>query len=363
MISGTDLSASAMTETDKAGQSDERYIKCVVWDLDNTLWQGVLLEQDNLRLRDKVVEIIQTLDSRGILQSVASKNDHDLAMAKLREFGLADYFIYPQISWDAKSVSIKAIADLINIGIDSILFIDAQPFELDEARHSLPGLRCFDADRLEQLPDAPGMKPRFITLESKMRRAIYINDARRKAREEAFIGPKEEFLRTLDMVFTLSHASQEDLRRAEELTIRTNQLNTTGTVYSYEELDYFRCSEAHTLLVARLEDKYGAYGTIGLALAETQGQALIIKLLLMSCRVISRGVGSILLGHLMSLARQKGLDLLAEFVPSERNRLMYMTFKFAGFHEVENRGGVVRLASQTGRVPPCPDYVKVVCEE
>src|SRR5205809_6240941 len=99
-------------------------IKCVVWDLDNTLWDGVLLEDGQISLRTDVVDVIKTLDSRGILNSIASKNDHSAAMEKLEQFGLNAYFLYPQINWNSKAASIREIARSINISIDALAFID-----------------------------------------------------------------------------------------------------------------------------------------------------------------------------------------------------------------------------------------------
>src|SRR3989338_8814279 len=99
-------------------ESAQEMIKCVVWDLDNTIWEGVLLEDENVRIKNNLTEIIKTLDSRGILQSIASKNNHDIALQKLKEFGLNEYFIYPQINWNSKVQSIKNIADAINVGLD-----------------------------------------------------------------------------------------------------------------------------------------------------------------------------------------------------------------------------------------------------
>ena len=104
------------------GGKKETKIKCVIWDLDNTIWNGVLIEDSSVILRDRIKGIIEVLDQRGILQSIASKNDYDLAMAKLRELGLDEYFIYPQINWGPKSISIKEIAKSINIGMDTISF-------------------------------------------------------------------------------------------------------------------------------------------------------------------------------------------------------------------------------------------------
>lgn len=118
---------------------------------------------------------------------------------------------------------------------------------------------------------------------------MYRADQVRAGVEREYSGPKEDFLATLDMRFTIARATGEDLRRAAELTVRTSQLNTTGYTYSYEELDAFRESPGHELLVARLADRYGPYGTIGLVLVERGRDAWRIKLLLMSCRVMSRG--------------------------------------------------------------------------
>src|SRR5713226_3594295 len=95
-------------------------IKVLVWDLDNTLWDGTLLEGDAVRLRPAAAAALQTLDARGILQSIASKNDRDQAMEKLRQLGIEEYFLYPRIGWSSKSSGIEAIARAINVGLDAV---------------------------------------------------------------------------------------------------------------------------------------------------------------------------------------------------------------------------------------------------
>src|SRR5690242_10504981 len=87
-----------------------RVIKCVVWDLDHTLWDGTLAEDGQVCLREHIIEIIKVLDSRGILHSIASKNDYKTTMRKLEELGIEQYFLYPQISWNAKSLAVETIA-------------------------------------------------------------------------------------------------------------------------------------------------------------------------------------------------------------------------------------------------------------
>lgn len=333
-------------------------IKCVVWDLDNTLWDGVLLEGGAVTVRPEVVAEIKRLDEIGILHSIASKNDHDAAIARLKEAGIEEYFLYPQINWNPKSSSIEAIAKAINIGIDALAFVDDQPFEREEVAHAHPSVVTVDALELDVLKN-PAFEPRFVTDESRQRRHMYRGDAARNRVEQEYSGTSDEFLATLGMKFTVRHAEVDDLRRAEELTVRTNQLNSTGRTYSYEELDALRQSDDHVLLVASLTDKYGTYGTIGLALAERGRPAWHLHMLLMSCRVMARGVGTVLLNYIMTLAKADGAKLRADFVETGRNRVMYVTYAFAGFSEVERDGSQLVFESDLATIQGWPDYLSV----
>ena len=339
-------------------QKDKKVIKCVVWDLDNTLWHGILLEDEKVSLRENIVNLIHTLDSRGIIQSIASKNESAIAVAKLEESGLKEYFLYPQINWNSKASSIKEIATSLNIGLDAIAFVDDQLFELEEVKFTLPEILCINANEIGNILEMPVMNPRFITGDSSLRRLMYISDIERQNAEKEFVGTADEFLATLNMNFTISTAKEEDLQRAEELTLRTNQLNTTGYTYSYDELNHFRQSGNHKLLIADLEDKYGSYGKIGLALIECQADKWIIKLLLMSCRVMSRGVGTIMMNHIMSLTQKNNVRLLAEFISNDRNRMMYISYKFAGFKEIDKKGDLVVFENDLTRIQDVPAYVK-----
>jgi FkbH-like protein len=340
-------------------RAEEQSIKCVVWDLDNTLWDGILLEGDDVCLREGVVEVIEELNRRGILNSIASRNEYDLALAKLREFGVEEYFLYPEINWNRKSLSVQAIAKSLNLGLDTLAFVDDQAFERQEVSFALPDVLSIDADDLHKILGMPRMRPRFITSESQLRRKMYLADIARNKVEDEFSGTNEEFLATLGMVFKIKPADKSDLQRAEELTARTHQLNTTGYTYSYDELEEFRQSKEHLLLVAGLDDKYGTYGTIGLSLVELGKAFWMVKLLLMSCRVMSRGVGTIMMNYIMSQAKQANARLRAEFIPTDRNRMMYVTYKFGGFKEIARKGDLVILENDLSQIQPLPDYVDV----
>jgi FkbH-like protein len=340
-----------------AKKKEAQSIKCVVWDLDDTVWDGILLEDREVRLRPHVVRLLKTLDERGILHSIASRNDHDVAMAKLKEFGIDEYFLYPQINWNSKSASIARIAQDINIGLDAIAFVDDQPFEREEVAFTHGKVLCLDSAFLDDLLERPELSPRFITEDSKLRRRMYMADIQRNRVEAEYVGPKEEFLATLGMVFTIAPCREEDLKRAEELTVRTNQLNATGYTYAYDELDELRRSPRHELLIASLEDRHGSYGKIGLTLIEKGEGVWTLKLLLMSCRVMSKGVGTLLLHHILRMAKEAGVRLRAEFISNDRNRQMLITYKFAGFKEVERMGELTIFENDYSVNQDPPPYV------
>lgn len=358
---GTEVSAAAVRAGVAAAEGKKpKAIKCVVWDLDHTVWNGILLEDDRVELRPGVREVIEELDRRGILQSVASRNDRERAMERLRALGIADYFLHPQIDWNAKGQNVQRIALKLNLGLDTFLFVDDQPFEREEVAFAAPQVRTLDAAEVSTLLSIPEANPEFLTDDARRRREMYAADIQRQAEEERFEGASEEFLRTLGMRFTLGPCGEEDLKRAEELTVRTNQLNTTGYTYGYDELNAFRASPRHLLLVSGLEDRFGTYGKIGLALVEkTSADFWTVKLLLMSCRVMSRGVGTVMMSHLMTLAKEAGVRLRAEFLPNGRNRMMEVTYRFGGFREVERHGELIVFEHALESIAPFPDYVEV----
>jgi FkbH-like protein len=320
-----------------------KIVKVLVWDLDNTLWVGRLAEGDDVQVKPEACKILRLLDTRGILHSVASKNDHDQAMAKLKEVGLEEYFLYPQINWNAKSNNIRVIASSINVGLDAIAFLDDEPYEREEVKHSLPEVTTIDAGELRLLSERPEFTPRFVTEDAARRREMYRAAMQRNLAEQEFTGPNEEFLATLDLEYTIGRLQEEDLERAEELTIRTHQLNTTGSLYTRDELNAFRRSAEHLSLVISLRDRFGTYGKVGLALVEKTPARWTIKLFLVSCRVMSLAPGTVMINHLLQLAHAAGADLEVEFLANQRNRMMLLTLKGAGFRDVRHAGNFLVL--------------------
>lgn len=338
---------------------DQVDVKCVVWDLDHTIWDGILSESDTLTLKPGIEKVLNELDCRGILMSIASRNNYPDAIAKLREFGIDHLFLFPQINWDDKSQSIQSIQRDLNIGIETILFIDDQPFERDQVKSALPQVETVDAIHYLDLLDKKRLQPQHLTDESRTRRLKYMQEITRQQDQQSFIGSDRSFLESLDMEFIITTAEEQDLARAEELTLRTNQLNATGVTYDYEELKYYMDTPDHKLLVCELTDKYGSYGKIGLALVELKEKHHHLKMLLMSCRVLSRSVGSVFLSYIMQDTKQQGKKLLADFRKTDRNEKLYISYKLINFKEISSadEAGFVLMENDLSFIPKVPHYI------
>ncbi|MFD8783567.1 HAD-IIIC family phosphatase [Kitasatospora sp. NPDC059599] len=306
-------------------------VKCLVWDLDNTLWRGTLLEDEEVEVPEEIRRTVLELDSRGILQSVASRNYHDHAWARLEKLGLAEYFLVPQIGWGRKSDSVRAIAAELKFAESAIAFIDDQPTERAEVEHELPAVRTYEAERATGLTGLPEFTPAHVTEDAANRRSMYQAGVRRERAEAEHSGSGDEFLRSLDLRLVVEHAGPDQLARVEELTLRTSQMNATGVHYSHEDLTALLADPDHDVLVAGLTDRFGSHGAVGVLLLQRLPGRWHLKLLATSCRVVSFGTGATVLRWLMNQAHAAGVHLTADFRRTDRNRIMEVAYRFAGF--------------------------------
>lgn len=337
-------------------------VKCVVWDLDGTLWHGVLAEGGGTRLRDGVRETVLELDRRGVLQSIASKNEPGPALRRLDRLGLAEYFLVPQISWDAKSVLIERVAAGLGIGVDTVAFVDDSAFERAEVADALPEVRCFDLDDLSGLTE----RSEFdlpITVEASRRRHLYREAATRRTYEEGFVGPRSDFLRSLGMRLVVRPTRAADLVRAAELTQRTHQLNTTGLQLSAAQLAELIDDADSLVWSVSLSDQFGDYGVIGLVVVALEERQWRIRLFLMSCRVMGRNVGGAVLAVLAERAGAAGRDLVADFRPNDVNRQMYLVYRLAGFTVDGELDGIRRMRLGRTTTLTVPEYVDLDLSE
>jgi len=327
-------------------------VKCVVWDLDHTMWHGVLVEdgEEKLTLKPGIRKIIETLDERGILQSVASKNHHDEAMAVLARFGLEQYLLSPQISWRSKGEGVKTIAQRLNIGIDSILFVDDQQFERIEVEHSCPGVRTMDALNYQLLPELKECQVP-VTTESRSRRKMYRVDEERREVQESFKNDYKAFLKHCHIRLTVSQLTEENLERVHELTQRTNQMNFSGNRYDRELLhEMLRSSHLDTYVLA-CEDKFGSYGIVGFGVVDSREPRLTD--LMFSCRIQSKRIEHALLRAIIDRYMvTTGKSFYANYRKTARNQPSGKVFEDLGLVETGVHDGTTLLMLPGGSVPP-----------
>jgi FkbH-like protein len=330
-------------------------VKCVVWDLDGTLWDGVLAEGDKVSLRQEASGMVRELDARGVLQSIASRND-DVALEVLAQLKLRDYFLHPHFGEMPKSVAVSRIAAALDVSIDAMAFVDDDPFERAEVQAAHPRIVCVDAAHAgSMLTSQDIVIPAGTGLN---RRRLHLAEMARRQAEVQAGGTSEKFLAQLDMRVVLRRAGIADLPRIDELLLRTNQLNTTGRYIRPEEMQALCSDGKHLALVADLTDRFGDYGTIGFALVSLE-QAWVLRMLMVSCRVQDRGVGSAILGTLVRTASGRGQRFQAEYLRTERNRRMYVMLKLGGFVECGRSGAVEVLQVDPTVLAPLPAWINV----
>lgn len=329
--------------------------KCVVFDLDNTLWEGVLLESDDVRLRPVVPELLRTLDERGILLSLASKNVHDHAISKLRELHIEKYFIYPKVNWGPKSESLKQIAKHLDIGIDTFVFVDDNPFELEEVARALESVECLDVSRIGDLLSHPRLQG-STSAEARTRRMMYRTAMVRSEEQSVFGADYIAFLRASDIRLTIRHDRPEDFERITELVQRTNQLNFSGHKYSREEIPRLFEDPAIERYVIVCADKYGEYGTVGFCMASRNGTTVRVEDFMLSCRVQGKFVESALFEYLCSRSNPPANRIAINFLKTDRNMPAQQVLDKLGF-DINSPAPLCReVATDTFAV----DFIRII---
>jgi len=335
-------------------------VKCIVWDLDNTLWNGILVEDgaENLTLKPGIAAVLEELDRRGILHSIASKNNADEAMAVLRRHALDGYFLHPQISWTPKSVAVQAIARELNIGIDSLLFVDDSEFELAQVQAACPGIRVLRAERYLDLPGSPLCRVP-VTEESAQRRRLYQQEAVRESAAATFSGDYLEFLRECAIEVQIQPLSAANLERVHELTQRTNQMNFSGNRYERRLLEEIATAGHLDTYVIGCQDRFGSYGIVGFSVVDRREPRMTD--LMFSCRIQSKRVEHAFLGYLLRKYRNAGLpEFWANYRKTPRNAPSGRVFADLGMEEREERDGVTSLVFPGGREIPAEGVIQIV---
>jgi FkbH-like protein len=337
-------------------------LKCVVWDLDNTLWEGVLIEDgvEKIRLRQGVVDVIKQLDQRGILNSVASKNNPEDAMKVLRLFGLDEYFLYPQIKWEPKSQSIAQIAQLLNVGVDTLAFVDDQPFERAEVQAALPQVFVLDALVYASIPDLPECNVP-VTAESTNRRQLYRVQEQRNQVMEAHQGDYLGFLKECHMRIGIAPLDDSNRQRVYELAQRTNQLNFSGNRYQQAELAEIMKSPHLETYVIDASDRFGQYGIVGFGVVDVREPRLLD--LMFSCRIQGKRVEHAVLSFLLKrFLHGNPRDFFANYRKTAKNAPSGKVFDEVGFVNFAEHEGVTSLVFRQAREIPDDRLVQITVQ-
>ena len=357
--------------------------KCLVLDLDNTLWGGVVGEEGphGIALGPEYPgsafvdfqRAVRGLRQRGVILAIASKNnpaDVDEVFATNSHMVLQrEDFSVVRVGWNAKSQSLSEIATHLNIALDHIVFVDDNSFECDEVVHALPAVTVLP------LPIQPEhfvrtlLKPGYfdsLSMSTEDLRRAELYEQRDQAEElRARSESLEDFYRRLEMEVTFAPVDNSSLARAAQLTQKTNQFNVTTIRYTEAEI-LERCVNPDNLVkTVRVRDRFGDSGIVGVMMARASGSDVEIDTLLLSCRVIGRTVETAMLAHVSEYATQRGaLRLRGRIVPTAKNAPARDLYERHGFRSDPNDGTGTApwsLELSTGGIP-YPEWMKIVSE-
>ncbi len=316
-------------------------VKCVAWDLDNTLWQGILAEAspESLAARPEMLAAIRQLDERGILQTVVSKNNYDDAWPVIQRLGLQDCFLYPAINWGPKSENLRQIAKRLNINIDTFALVDDSPFERAEVAAALPMVRTYTDQQAGQLCSLPEFDVP-ITDMSRQRRRSYLVEMQRHHARESFQGDNLQFLRSCQMrmrVFVPRESAH--IERCLEVIQRSNQLNLSSRRYTAGEFAKLLATAGMLCIAIECEDRFGRYGIVGFASVDERGADPLAIDFVISCRVAQKRVEHTFYQWLARRELARGQRrLLAELVRTSRNEALVRVFTQLPFRKLSADG-------------------------
>jgi len=323
----------------------------LVLDLDNTLWGGVIgddglegIELGTTSPRGEAFRAFQhfvlSLKKRGILLGVCSKNNLEIAQQPFLKhpemiLKLEDITSF-KASWQPKSDSIQLMAKELNLGLDSFVFVDDNPAEIEIVRRFLPQVNsiCLDPDPamfVTQLKNSRLFEPRNITSEDLSRSESYSQEARREELRSAstdYAG----YLESLQMEAQISHFTQIDAPRISQLINKSNQFNLTTRRRSENEVTALVNDSNHIAFTVRLKDRFGDHGLISVLIAKIEKEMAVIDTWLMSCRVLKRQVEEEVHNELMRLAKIRGCtEVVGSYKPTSKNGLVKDLLPDLGF--------------------------------
>lgn len=326
--------------------------KCLILDLDNTTWGGVIgddgiegIQIGNLGI-GKAFDSLQLwakdLKNRGVIICICSKNTQSIAKEPFEKhpdmiLSLNDISVFVA-NWENKADNIRHIQQVLNIGFDSMVFLDDNPFERNLVRKELPEIT------VPELPKDPAEYMDYIHLqnlfetvsystEDNNRTKRYQDEAKRLASKQSF-SSIDDYLDSLSMTAEIKAVDNFSIPRVSQLTQRSNQFNLRTKRYSEEEINNMISNDEFLAFQVSLSDKYGEYGIISLVIGEKKSNTLFIDTWIMSCRVLKRGVEKLVVNFLAEKARELNIDtIVGEYIPTLKNGIVAGLYFELGFIE------------------------------
>jgi FkbH-like protein len=327
--------------------------KCIVLDLDNTLWGGIVGEDgfEGIKLGDDPVgrsyvefqHNLLALNQRGILLAINSKNNFDDAIQVIRDHPnmvlKEDNFACVRINWNDKVVNMKEISDELNIGLDSMVFVDDDPANIEYVSSNLPEISSIhmSAEQCHNNSRSIRSISSFfnvlkITDEDKTRNKMYL-EQRKRSELKTQVGNLDEFLKQMDISVHIKNADDFTIPRISQLTLKTNQFNLTTRRYQEEDIRKFLQNSEKIVGCAQIQDKFGDNGITGAYIINKDNeQQWTIDTFLLSCRVIGRGIEDGILCHIIEKARKDGVSQVrGEYIKTQKNKPAENFFENFGF--------------------------------
>ena len=360
--------------------------KCLVLDCDNTLWGGIVAEDglSGIKLGKtypgssyyEFQQEIVNLYNRGVIIALCSKNNHQDVWEVFQnhpEMVLKEEHIAAwQINWNDKAMNMRQLALDLNIGTDSMVFVDDSEFEINLIREVMPEVTTIHlpekaATRYRQILSSFGLFDTItVSEEDKKRGAMYKAEAGRKMLK-AEITDIASYYKSLEMVVEVRFADEYAIPRISQLTQKTNQFNLTTRRYNEAEIKSFCDSEESDVLYLKVSDKFGESGIVGTCILKYKENMAIYDTFLLSCRVLGRGIEDVFISQTLKLAKTRGsADAVGEYYETQKNVQVKPFYTNHGFKELQptpgadNKRYIYKLDNEIQKEPP---YFKKIDSE
>ncbi len=336
--------------------------KVIVLDLDNTLWGGVIGDDGvtGISLGNSVIGeaykafqyYLKSLKEKGYLLTVCSKNEYEVAIEPFRKH---DEMILKEnditlfmANWEPKSTNISEMAQILNLNLDSFVFIDDNPFERNEVRSALPNVFVPEmptdpAEYISALDQSKFLENVVYTENDSKRSDQYKTEALRYAARSS-ANQLDDYLSGLNMVSRVERINESNIERAFQLILRSNQFNLRTQRVSKSELEEYSKRKDYITFCFHLSDKYGDLGLISVLILKVIEEQMFIEEFVMSCRVLKRGMEAFIMNQVSKLTSELGLvNIVGEYIPTQKNKIVQYLYPDLGFQQVDSKENLYQL--------------------